>query len=146
MAIHSVSGVRVSIKAARHLEGLDVLRRAHATGALSDDACQTHLLLHVDLLLTSQTSVNLTALAAQPHDFILSFVYLSHLDPGVPVVGGGRPGIDDALVVESSQLGAPTLKPQDAVVHRGSRDLGLHDRSSLHPQQGNATWDTTIKI
>lgn len=54
LAVHFVSSICVSIKAARHLEGLDVLSRAHATGTLRDDARQTHLLLHIDLLLTSQ--------------------------------------------------------------------------------------------
>lgn len=68
LALQPVGGVRVSIKAARHLEGLDVLSCAHATGALRDDARQTHLLLHVNLLLTTRhLSVPSTALLLQPH-------------------------------------------------------------------------------
>lgn len=67
LALHSVGHVSVSIEAARHLEGLDVLSRAHSTGALSDDARQTHLLLHVDLLLTGQALI--TALTARPRHF-----------------------------------------------------------------------------
>ena len=54
-------------------------------------------------------------------------VGVSHLDPGVPVMGVGRPGVDEAVVVQPSQLRAPALETQNAVVHRGSRNLGLHD-------------------
>lgn len=62
-AICSVSGVSVSIKAACHLEGLDVLSTAHTARTLSDDACQTHLLLHINLLLPNdQGLVDFTAL------------------------------------------------------------------------------------
>lgn len=50
LAIHFVSDVGVSIKAACHLEGFDVLSCAQATGTLSDDARQTHNLLHINLL------------------------------------------------------------------------------------------------
>lgn len=50
LAIHSVSRIPNSVQAARHLESLDVLSCAQATGALSDDARKTHLLLQVNLL------------------------------------------------------------------------------------------------
>lgn len=60
---YSVGGVSVSIKADCHLEGLDVLSSAHTACTLSDDACQTHLLLHINLLLSNdQGLVNFTAL------------------------------------------------------------------------------------
>lgn len=72
LAFHSVSRVRAPIKAARHLEGFDILSRAHSTGSLSDDACQTHLLLHIYLLSTSQVLVSFTAFIGQPHDFKVS--------------------------------------------------------------------------
>lgn len=50
LALNLLSSVRAPIQAARHLKRLDVLGRSHATGALSDDARQTHLLLQVNLL------------------------------------------------------------------------------------------------
>lgn len=87
LAIHSVSSVSVSIKAARHLEGLDVLSRAHATGTLSDDARQTHLLLHINLFLTKGNVLfHFSALIGQPHNFLS--VHFAHLEPGVPVMAG----------------------------------------------------------
>ena len=58
LAVQSVGGERTPIKAARHLEGLDVLSCAQATGALSDDARQTHLLLHINLRSTAKVLVN----------------------------------------------------------------------------------------
>ena len=65
---------------------------------------------------------------------------LPHLDPGVPVVRGGGPGVHQALAVEAGQLGAPALQAQDPVVDRGGGDLGLSDAPSLHAQQGHTAW------
>lgn len=81
LPIHPVRCIRVSIKAARHLEGLDVLGCTHSTGALSDDACQTHLLLHINL----ESTKGIRALVSELSGFKSSAV--SYLDPGVPVVG-----------------------------------------------------------
>lgn len=63
---------------------------------------------------------------------------LRHLDPGVPVVSGGAPGVDQALVVQAGQLGPPALQPHHGVSHRGSGDLGLSDAAALQAEQGNA--------
>lgn len=49
LTIGSIGGVSSSVNAARHLKGPDTLRRPHATGALGDDAGQTHFILQVDL-------------------------------------------------------------------------------------------------
>lgn len=49
LALNLLSSVRAPVQAARHLKCLDVLGRSQATGALSDDARQTHLLLQVNL-------------------------------------------------------------------------------------------------
>lgn len=58
LALDFMSGVCAPIQAAGHLKGLDVLRRSQATGALSDDARQTHLLLQVDLLFPKSQPVS----------------------------------------------------------------------------------------
>lgn len=51
LALHPESSVHIPIEATRHFKGLDVLGRAHATGTLSDDSCQTHFLLHIYLFI-----------------------------------------------------------------------------------------------
>lgn len=91
LAICSVSGVSVSIKAISHLEGLDVLSGAHSARALSDDARQTHLLLHIYLVVTKWLSVS--QLHCSHWSVItISQVFLimclaSYLNPGVSVMG-----------------------------------------------------------
>ena len=73
LALRSEGSVGHPVKAGRHLEGLDVLRGAHATGALGDEACQTHLLQQVDLRSkgsrgqTSQYLLTLLQLQLQLH-------------------------------------------------------------------------------
>lgn len=42
-------GICLPVEAVGHLEGLDVLSSAHATGPLGDYACQPHLLLQINL-------------------------------------------------------------------------------------------------
>lgn len=70
LAVQPVSSVWVSVKAACHLEGLDVLSCAHAAGALRDDARQTHLLLHVNLFTVTRCLLDpFTTLLLQPHGF-----------------------------------------------------------------------------
>lgn len=54
LALHPESSVHIPIEATRHFKGLDVLSRAHATGTLSDDSCQPHLLLHIYLFIKKQ--------------------------------------------------------------------------------------------
>ena len=61
-----------------------------------------------------------------------------HLYPGVPVVCCGGPGVDDALVVEAGQAGAPALQAHHAVVDGGGRELGGQDPPAFHPQQSGA--------
>lgn len=43
LALGSVHGKCSPIQAGRHLEGFDELGAAHATGALGNDASETHL-------------------------------------------------------------------------------------------------------
>lgn len=56
-------------------------------------------------------------------------------------MAGWRPRIDDALVIESRQIGAPTLKAKDTVVYGGRWNLRLHNGATLHAQQWGASWD-----
>lgn len=49
LSICSVHGVCPAVQAGGHLEGLDKLSCAHATGALCHNSCEAHLSLHVNL-------------------------------------------------------------------------------------------------
>lgn len=55
LSVSSVHGVRLSVQAGGHLEGLDELGRSHATGTLRHDTCEAHLSLHVDLKLWKES-------------------------------------------------------------------------------------------
>lgn len=63
----------------------------------------------------------------------------AHLDPGVAVVSGGAPGVDQAFAVEAGQLGPPALQTHHRVTDRRRRDLGLGDAAALEAEQGNTT-------
>lgn len=58
LALHPERRVHRPIQATRHFKSLDVFGRAHATGALSDDSCQTHFLLHIYLFIKQKKKVN----------------------------------------------------------------------------------------
>lgn len=60
-----------------------------------------------------------------------------HLDPWVPVMGGGAPGVDQSFVVEAGQFGPPALEAHHGVSHRGCQDLGLRYAAALQAKQGN---------
>lgn len=75
----------------------------------------------------------------------MSPLQVTHLDPGVPVVRCGAPGVHQALVVEASELGPPALQPQQAVADRRGRDLGLCDPPALHAEQRNTTCPTVTR-
>lgn len=70
----------------------------------------------------------------------------SCLNPGVPVMAGWRPSVDDALVVKTSQFRAPTLETQNTKVHRGRWNLCLCNGATFHPQQRDATCGTSIQM
>lgn len=137
LALHFKGSICIPIQAARHLKRLDVLSSSHAAGALSDDARQTHLLLQVNLSFPKSQSVT-TAYSwrRSPADF-----NYSDLNPRVLVMVGWCPRIDDALVIESRQIGAPTLKAKNTVVYGGCWNLRLHNGAPLHAQQRGASWD-----
>lgn len=60
-----------------------------------------------------------------------------HLDPRVPVMGGGAPCVDQPFVVEAGQFRPPALEAHHGVSHRGRQDLGLSYATTLQAKQGN---------
>lgn len=49
LAFQSVHGVGASVQAGGHFESFDVLGYTHSAGSLSNDACEAHLPLQVQL-------------------------------------------------------------------------------------------------